>query len=505
MIYTLALARQLLAPYVENGNCSNTTIVRLKINEAQNRIHSGGDFLGLVKRWGVTIDQTNGEFNVPADAESIMRFSELAPGLSHSIAGVIIAEDASAFTFDYPSMTKFRQVAPRRFKILGPYPLAVDVMGKVKMTDATTETAVLVVQDISALKLMVLSLYNEETNGPEMAKAQATSCFDYLTKKTALAVDAARKTCYETILAGAAQGTRGYHRAKLALGLFGGIRQEDHMLCELLDQAEGRIMSNVQYWEEYLLKCNSGVFALPPEIESILMADFNNCPTTIRGCYSEFITSGLGFREKIYGASQGVSVIDRGESALHTDLTAPSKLGFYFYGTNAGVVVSVAGISLDGASISDVISISGGQLANTVNTYAQVDSIICDPRDGAISVLQGDNEVAYLWPYTQSSAVRRYAVPSSADCRQNIIRIIGRARHIPKVRDEQKMQITNDQVTTLMSAAIFQERSGGFEQSAILESKSIKLYEQHMLNKNAGRQIQLNMPRSTSMRIRVGY
>ena len=505
MSYTLAQARTLLSPYVENGNCSNQTIVRLKINEAQTRIHSGGDFLGLVKRWGVTVDPTTGEFDVPSNAESIMRFSELAPGLAHSTTGTVITDDAYAFVFDYPSMTKFRQVSPRRFKILGPYPTAVDVMGKVKMVEATLESDVLVVQDISALKLMVMSLYNEETNGPELSKNQSDSCFEYLNKKTSIAVDAARRTSYESILSAAAQGTRGYNRCKLALGLTGGLRQDDHMVCELVDQAESRVMANVQYWEEYLLKCSGGIFSTPPEIESILMADFNNCPTTLRGPHAEFITSGIGYREKVYGATPGISVIDRGESALHTDLTGPSKLRFYFYGTNAGVVVSIEGISTEGAYISERVSLSGGQLTETVNTYAQVNWISCDPRDGAISVLQDDNEVAYIWPYTQSSTVHRYAVPSNVNCTQNIIRIIGRARHIPKVRDEQRMQIQNDQVITLMGAAITLERSGDLEKSVALEAKSIRLYEQQMLNKNAGRQVQLNMPRSSAMRIRVGY
>lgn len=502
---TLAQARAALSPYTQNGQCSDNAEVRIKINEAGSRIHAMGDWLGLIKRYGVSVDQATGEFNVPESAESVIRFSELAPGLSHSETGTIITDDAYAFVFDYPSMTKFRQVSPRRFKILGPYPTAVDVMAKVKFSDAVLESDVLVVGDLNALKLMLLALFNEENNGFELAAAQIAKCQEYLTTKTRLAVDAARKTQYESILSAAAYGTRGHARAKLALKLTGGTRQDDHMICELLDEAESRIMSLTQFWESYLLKTNSGILSLPPEIESILMADFNNCPTTLNGPYAEFTHAGIGYREATYGARKNAAVIYRGRYALHTDLSEASTLQFLFYGSNSGVEVFIEGISPEGSYVSERVSLTGGQLVSTQNIYAQVDSISSDPRDGAISVLQGLQEVAYIWPYTQSSEVARYAVPSNEQCTESIIRVIGRAKHVPKVRDEQRMQIDNIDALCLMAGAIYLEQSGEHEKANLLEAKAITLFEQSMRNRHAGNKVLINKDPALSMKIRVGY
>jgi hypothetical protein len=481
----LQQARDYLAPYIENGRCSDETQVRTVINEAQRRLHSMGDWIGTVRRWGVTVN-TSGEFLMPTGAETVMRIAELAPGMAHSTQGVTVSSDAYAFVFDSPSLLRFSMIRPGVFKVLGPYPTAVDVMGKVAYRDAVFSPDILTITDRDALKLMVMGIWNENNNAPELANELIGKAAQHLATKTQVAVESAKSALFQNMLSTCAPGTRGYARAKVSLATTGGDRQTDAQMAEILDDAEKRIMCQTQFWHSYLCKAVGGYFAVPHEIESILRVDIDNIPTKLNGPTVEYIETGVGYREATYGGHKGAPVNYRGDFALQADLPYETTMTVRTSGTCRGVNVVIVGKNSSGEEVREVLSVDGGSVVSTSQTYADVTSITAAPRDGTISFTVDNLEVALLQPFETDSKRARYSIPSSDDCKERILRILGRARWIPKIRDEQRMQVDNTQALVLMAAAIQLERAGKFQESEAMEAKAIRLVEQEARNKNAG-------------------
>lgn len=488
----LSQARTYLSPYVENGRCSDTSVVRTVINEAQRRLHATGNYLGTIKRWGVTVD-ANGEFSLPTGAETILRISELPTGLTHSVNGTVVATGPYAFVFDSPSLLRFTMIRPNRFKILGPYPTAVDVMGKVVYTDAVSNTDMLIIDDKDALKLMILGIWRENNNAPELANDLIGKAQTHIQTRTDLAVESAKTALYQNMLSTAKPGTRGYARAKLALASNGGDRASDAQMAEILDDAEKRIMSQTQYWHSYLCKAVGGYFAVPHEIESILRVDINNCPTHLYGPTAEYIETGVGYREEVYGQNKGVSVIYRGDFALQADMPYASQITIRASGSSNGINIKIEGIDENGVNINEIVTVNGSSTTLTQNIYADVTSIIADPRDGYLSFEVGTTEVAFIQPYEMDSKRARYAIPSSnSNCDPKILRILGRARWIPKLRDDQRMQVDNVQALVLMAAAIQLERAGKIQESESYELKALRLVTEEMRNKVAGNAVRID-------------
>lgn len=488
----LSQARTYLAPYVENGRCSDTSVVRTIINEAQRRLHAIGNYLGTIKRWGVTVD-SNGEFSLPSGAETILRISELPTGLTHSTNGTVVATGPYAFVFDSPSLLRFTMIRPNRFKILGPYPTAVDVMGKVVYTDAVSNTDELIIDDKDALKLMILGIWRENNNAPELANDLINKAQAHIQTRTDISVESAKAALYQNMLSTAKPGTRGYARAKLALASNGGDRGSDAQMAEILDDAEKRIMGRTQFWHSYLCKAIGGYFAVPSEIESILRVDINNCPTHLYGPTAEYIETGVGYREEVYGQSPGVSVIYRGDFALQADMPYASQITIRSTGICKGINIQIEGVDDNGVIIRELVTMDGSAVALTQNMYADVTSIIADPRDGYLTFIVGTTEIAFIQPYEVDSKRARYAIPSQRDnCEEKILRILGRARWVPKIRDEQRMQVENVQALVLMSAAIQLERAGKAQESEIYEAKALRIVEEEMRNKNAGNSVRID-------------
>jgi hypothetical protein len=484
-------ARLYLFPYIENGRCSSTEVVKTVINEAQRRLHATGDYIGTIRRWGVTVD-ANGEFSIPTGAESVIRISELPSGFTHSATGNEIATGAYAFVFDSPSLLRFTMIRPGRFKILGPYPVAVDVMGKVLYRDAVAETDNLIIDDKDALKLMCLGLFRENNNAPDLANELIGKASTHLLTKTQIAVEGVKAALYQNMLSTCAPGTRGYARAKISLAMNGGERASDPQIAEVLDDAEKRIMSRHQFWHSYLFKAIGGYFSVPHELESILRVDIDNCPTHLYHATSEYIETGVGYREHTYDSRPGVSVIYRGDFALQADMPYPSQLTINAAGNSKGIKIVIEGKDTNGNIIREIVTMDGSTTALTQNEYADVTSITADPRDGTLSFEVGTAEVAFMQPYETDSKRARYAIPSKDNCEEQILRVLGRARWVPKLRDEQRMQVDNVQAIVLMAAAIQLERGGKFEESEVLETKALRLIDEEQKNKNAGHSVRID-------------
>jgi hypothetical protein len=384
-------------------------------------------------------------------------------------------------------------IRPNRFKILGPYPTAVDVMGKVAYVDAVNSADELIIDDKDALKMMVLGIWRENNNAPELANDLIGKAQAHLETKTTISVESAKAALYQNMLSTCQPGTRGYARAKVALASNGGDRSTDAQMAEILDDSEQRIMARTQFWHSYLCKSVGGYFAVPHEIESILRVDINNCPTHLYGPTAEYIETGMGYREATYSPNKGVSVVYRGDFALQADMPYASQVTIRTAGSSRGIKINIEGYGDNGDRQYETITINGSDLAITSNIYADITSITADPRDGEISFIVGTTEIAYIQPYETNSSRARYAIPSPSEgCAEQILRILGRARWIPKIRDEQRMQVENVQALVLMAGAIQLERAGKVQEAEAYEAKALRLVEEEMRNKVAGNAVRID-------------
>ena len=494
MSLTLLQAQPFVAPYVDGGQCQDSSAYIIKVNEAAVRLWTMGDWLGSVQRYAVTVDE-NGVFTTPALVQDIRRISILGEDIAHSPSGIMFMDDASVFVFDSAGVLPIRQIGPNRWKIVGSQPEAVDIMVKIKITYAAQDDDLLCLDDVYALKLAVQAIFHEESDQHQMAETMWGKALSHLKSKTDNAVMAARRTKFTTILSGAAQNTLGYARAKFALATTDGLTVDDHKSISLINDAEEVLISTTTPFEEGLFKTKSGIFALPPQYSSLYRITVDNCPTVLRSNWFEFIQSGLGYREGTRGVGRGESVIARGESALHTDLPSPSTIAFISQGNDRGVKIRITGTGEGGKYLTEEITLDEGDAVDTVNVYHDITSITKDPSASDIIVLAEQGvEIAYLYAWQQDSTVKRYFVPSCSDCGEKIIRVIAKPRFFPKISDYQKLQVPYPYAVSLMAQAILLQRTAGeMERSQAIKQEAIGYIELAMANEKIGEANSIDM------------
>lgn len=486
MSLTLAQAKPFVGPYVSGGQCQNSSEAVVKINEAAARLWALGDWVGTIQRWAVTVDD-DGVFTVPADVYDTRRIAVLGEGIPHTPAGSMFMDDAYSLVFDSAGVLPVRQIGPGRFKVIGVIPDAVDIMCKARVKYASTETDILAIDDVYALKLAVQAIFNEESDQHQMSDALWEKAVAHLKSKTDGAVLAARRTKFTTVLSGAAQNTVGYARAKFAMATSDGLAVDDHKSISLINDAEEVLIPMTTPYVEGLFKTTSGILSLPPHMSSIYRIAIDNCPATLRSNWFEFVQSGLGYRESTRKNNRGESVIPRGESALHTDLPEPTKLSFLSQGDDRGVKVTITGVGVGGSYLTETITINAGDFIETANTYYDVKSITKDPSVSDILVIaSGGIEVAYLYAWQQDSTVKRYYIPSYASCKEQIIRVIAKPRFFPKTSDFQRLQVPYPYAVSLMAQGILLQRGGKIEEANALKSEAITYLETSMANEKIG-------------------
>lgn len=484
MSLTLAQAKT-MARVVESGMLPTDPRVVDRINEAVARLHAMGDFVGSIERYGVTVDQATGEFETPTGLQNVMRVAELPTGLAHSTVGTLFSRDEYAFVFDTSSPLPMQQAAPNRFKVRGKLPLAVDVMGKRKLVAAVDDSDELAVTDVYAIKLMLLALWREENNLMDLAQGLIGQAVAQLVSKTDTAVAEARRVNFTTMASRLGENTFGFARAHVALAVTEGLRLDDHKFQEVINEAERRIMVQTRMWEPRIFKVYSGLLALPYSYESVLAITIDNVPQTVRANWHEYSSDGTGYRE---GAYYGPSTIHRGEHPLYRDLTAASQLTITTLANERLVSVTLRGRSLTGAEISETAELNGASSYTTTQIFADVTSIIKDVSEGAVSISDGVSEVAYLEGWQTESRCERYAIASSGECAERIIRAVLRPRWHRKLRDSDVMQVKCLPAITNMAIAVMAERAGDLDRSTAYEERAMRFVESERLSKESGHQ-----------------
>lgn len=483
MSLTLLEAKTALARNIENGLCPTDARVTDRVNEAVARLNALGEWVGSVARYAVTVDPATRSFTVPSALQNVTRAAKCPANVAHSTAGTLISNNEFAFVLESSPILSLQQTSSTTFRVVGPIiPEAVDVIGDLKVVDAVNDADLLAVDDIPALRLMVLALFREQNNLIDQAQALIQQAVAHLKAKTDSAVTGARRVLFTSMAAGIREGTLGYARSKLALALTEGLRIDDHKLIEVAGEAERRLLQQGREWKSYLFKTTSGILAVPREIETVLRISLDNLPTTINSHWFDYSENGWGYREDTFSGRQ---VTHRGEHATHTILPSAGTLTLITDANEAGLGVTISGRDADGLTVSESRVLTGAVVETTSQSFSEILSITKDIGYGNLFVVRDGIEVAALSSDETNSSVAWYAIQSSNEPVTQIVRVIARPRWVPKLHDTDLLQVDNIPALTNMAMAILKEREGDREAADAYEARAMRYYEAAFLNKEA--------------------
>jgi hypothetical protein len=323
---TLLQAKNALAVHVDNGLCPTDSRVVQKINEAQRRLHGVRAWLGVLGRYSVTL--SSGQFTLPSPTGNITTYAGF--GLESAVRVTttsapegFLTNGVQAFLADTGSFVPltFSPLSSdfRSYGVEGEAPERVEVTGKLNYIPAVGDNDLLIIDDLDALKLMLLALYREENNQLDLAQALENKAVERLTVKTDRALEAARRINYQTRRANTIPNSLGDMRAKLALDINDGLRVSDAELVDLLNNAEEALFARGCWYgvvEQYRVPVtNTGEIYLPPEIGTILKVSMGQKPVSIFDRSFDFHENGAGYQEK--NSSGYDLLIDRGEDYIN--------------------------------------------------------------------------------------------------------------------------------------------------------------------------------------------
>lgn len=241
-----------IARVVDNGVPATDPRVIQRVNQAQRRLYAVRAWLGVLAKYKV--DLVNNIFTLPPELDTVHHVAAYN-GSGLASGTVLLSDDANAFVHQdgdlipliyQPIGTTANQIKYLVDPTLGLTINSVVVTGKKKFTPVTQDSDPLIIEDLEALKLMVLALWREENNALELANGLQLKAVEHLTLKTDMAVDVARRLAYQARLSTASPSTMGFVRAKLALDLESGLKIDDGKLFDLINKAQDLLIGQQQ-------------------------------------------------------------------------------------------------------------------------------------------------------------------------------------------------------------------------------------------------------------------
>lgn len=352
MAITLAEAKAALSTYVDNGVYPSDDRVVARINEAQRRLYAVRSWLGVLAKFSVAVTPTAPyTFILPSYAggalanfgafglSTMLRVSStaLAPGFLTNSEQAFLSDNTSLIKLNRPSgSSNYRQ-----YEISGvnPIPTTVEVTGKLEFHPATLNTDLLLIQDLDALRLMLLALWREQNGQLDLAQTFEAKAIERLTLVLDKTLEGARRVQYQSKVSSSQQGTMGYVRARLALDLKDGLHTDDAMLFHVVDKAEEHLMTKGKWFgtiKQFTVNVGAdGEFYLPTEIDSVLFASFDSLRINTFAREYDFHENGPGYRTNTN--TNNLVLVDRGEDFVF-DVTlgavVPKRKYFVYLGQN---------------------------------------------------------------------------------------------------------------------------------------------------------------------------
>lgn len=252
MALTLLTAREKLSKIIELGISSSDPRAVDRINEAQRRIHSQGIYVGTLQSYVVRVDILTNTFTKPVELEAIARVSRFSgSSLLPSENYRFLSRGPDVFVSDPSSLLPIAYVSgsPSSFKILDTTlnSTFVEVAGKAQLQEATIASSELLIDDLDALKLMLLALYREENNQLEQAKAFNDLSIKYLRDKTDSSLNVAQKLQHQSSIESSPYGTLGYVRGRLIREMPDLSRINDSEISTLVNSSQESAIAHFNF------------------------------------------------------------------------------------------------------------------------------------------------------------------------------------------------------------------------------------------------------------------
>ncbi len=189
-----------------------------------------------------------------------------------------------------------------RYAGLQPSNAIVTVTGAKRYLPLTNDEDYLIIQNIEALKLVILSIERNENAAPDEAPKYAKQAFDLLQSEVKKHIMDPRnymfrKSGYEDDLVTFPPNTMGWMRAQLALDVDDAMKTGKKDLAWTINQVERRIMSKAIYKDcitQIQADVQGGIVYFPLFVQSVLAVDINGAPIPIRSQFFEHLDNGPG-------------------------------------------------------------------------------------------------------------------------------------------------------------------------------------------------------------------
>ena len=339
MAITLAEAKATLSVYVDNGVYQDDSRVIARINEAQRRLYAVRSWLGVLAKYVVQVNA--GLFVLPDYTGSIsqatgfggfgintiLRVTSSAIPISPVGAqSMFLTNSEQAFLADGQSIVKVSRDSSsanyRTYRVSGNASL-VEITGKLQFQPAAADTDLLIIQDLDALRLMLLALWREQNGQLDLAQTFEAKAVERLSVVLDKTLEGARRLNYQSIITSSSPGTMGYMRARMALDLKDGLHTDDAVLFYVIDRAEEHLMTKGKWFgtiDQYTISVpTNGEIYLPNEVDSILFVAHDNQRMDLFAREYDFHENGPGYRT--VNNDSVSTVVDRGEGYVLNNST----------------------------------------------------------------------------------------------------------------------------------------------------------------------------------------
>lgn len=188
------------------------------------------------------------------------------------------------------------------FPGLEPPNAMVTVTGAKRYIPITKDGDYLIVQNIEALKLLILSIERNENASPDEAMKYRQQAFELLQSEVKKHIldprnYMRRKAAYAADLTTFAENTLGFLRATLALDMNDFLQTEKQHLTFSINQAERRLMQRGIFKDTIMqMQTNvmGGFLYFPIDVGSVLAIDLNGRQIPVRSQFFEYLENGPG-------------------------------------------------------------------------------------------------------------------------------------------------------------------------------------------------------------------
>ncbi len=332
---TYGQAKTTIARVVDNGVCDDDPRVLERTNEAQKMLLDA-----LIPVGGMAT------YDVVADGTTLLLPPQLENAIEVEVRGNALVNNQSdikqgwydlinPFTYvdpdqqhDQPLHDLFLHPDPsdpnilrRKYDFIGlTQGATVRVTGAKRYVPITSDDDYLIIQNVRALKMAIMSLERSDINDIDggqkyyeaavgMLKAEVTK--HLLDPRNSLK----RRAQYERDLATYPTNSFGWVRARLALEIPKILAKGKSEITGMLEMAEMRLIGK-GLWkgtiEEFHAEVVNGLIKLPTRVDSVLMARISGVPIDVRSIFFGYMKNGPGYISDLIGSCAAM-LSDEGE------------------------------------------------------------------------------------------------------------------------------------------------------------------------------------------------